>query len=237
MIGAAPLERIDRLEQYPWLDGPGQYIVSAITEELLCEPTFQYVFGEFIDGYQREDYGMRNLPALRCYSLTGKKTSEDWFFDGEITIDALYPPRIRRKDLMAVPAMVTSALIQQFRRMTPEPRTLAALGTTGNPPEFFDRVRAKVPGLNRLGREVGYDHSLALKIADDLCPVSQHKLDYRVDLRQWDAYLEQTNRTKQDPFEATLTDLRSVLGSIQGLRDDGTTEVSIPAPTIQLGGS
>lgn len=214
------LERIDQLATNPWLDGPTQFLISAVVDSLRSEPTFALVFGEFIDAYQREDYGMRNLPALRMYSLTGKKTSEDWFIDGEIKCDAIFPPRIRRADLMAVPSMVVSALMQQFRRVS-----------------FFTAVGKYVPGLNRLGRELGYDHSLALRVGDDLCPVSQITMDYRIDLRQWDRYLEANGRTVDQPFEQTLLDLRAMTGSLIGLRDDGTAEVTLPLPALTFGGS
>lgn len=204
-----PVERVEQFSTDPWLNGPGQYLVETVAAQLALEPTFRIIFGEFIDGYMRQDYGMRNLPALRIYNDDGEKTAESWFIDGTVTIDAIFPASIRRKETQSLPAMTIAAIMQQFRR-----------------PTFFATIGKAVPGLNRLGRTVKYDSSMAFKIGDDLCPLTQLKLDFRIDLRQWDRFLESDNRTKDDPFIRTLEDLRRIVVKTQAQDDDGTTKVT-----------
>ncbi len=200
------VERVERFAENPWLNGPGQYLVKSLAAQLLIEPTFKIIFGEFIDGYMRQDYDMRNLPALRIYNEQGEKTSEDWFIDGEITMDVIFPASIRRLETQDLPAMTIAATINQFRR-----------------PSFFSTMGGLVPGLNRLGRTVKYDNSMAFNIGDGMCPLTQMKIDFRVDLRQWDRFLESDYRTKNDPFIRTLEDLRRIVVTTQALADDNKT--------------
>jgi hypothetical protein len=102
------------------------------------------------------------------------------------------------------------ALLHQFRR-----------------PKFFVEMGEVVPGLNELGKRFEYDKSLGFEWNDTVVPLTQITLSFKIDLRAWDSYLEQTNRTKDSPFKETLGDLRRLVGVIQGLRDDLEKELDL----------
>ncbi len=206
-------ERIETLESPSWFLQPGDRIVQSIVEELLAEPTMRLIFGDRIVGYKRMDFGVRDFPAIRVFSDGGSKDGETWYLSGDVKIEVIYPPNIRRDEWQRFPDLVTSALLALFRAQP-----------------FFDRVRAKVPGLNQLGWSFAFDKSLGFRARDDddVSPLTQIRLNYRVLLNEWDAYMESDDRTAEQPFERTLGDLRKLFLEIQGRDDDGVTNVTIP---------
>jgi hypothetical protein len=122
--------------------------------------------------------------------------------------------------LQKLPAIVTGALWQQFRA-TP----------------FFNAVSAMVPGLNELGKVLSFDNSLGFEWQDSVVPLTQFQINFRLDLRQWDLYLESTNREKDTPFEVTIGDLKTIVTNLQLLQDDNATvELTITDQDNQPGG-
>jgi hypothetical protein len=198
-------ERVELLEQKTpegdtklFLEGPAEYLCAALAAALLAVPEWKKFFGEYIDPYKRMDYPLRGLPALRLYNNTYAKESESWWIDGDIVMDLIFPLSIRRKELDQLPGTVASALLQQFRR-----------------PSFFRAVAEKVPGLNELGKRFLVDKSLAFELGEnEEVPLTQVTVNFRLDLRAWDLYLESEGRTKDEPFEVTLGDLRDILNEI-----------------------
>jgi hypothetical protein len=158
------------------------------------------------------DYSMRALPAMRIYNNTYVKSFDSWFVEGDLVVDLIFPPNLRRKDTQQIPDSITAALMQQFRR-----------------PEFFVALNEVTPGLNELGKRFDVDKALAFEWGEDLVPLTQITLNFRIDLRQWDLYLESDNRTKDNPFERTLGDLQQIVSTIRALRDDAETDIEIKA--------
>lgn len=222
-------ERIDNIEyqnaEFPstvegrettlFLTGPAEFLCATIVKKLLEEKVWRKIFGEFIDPYKRMDYGHRNFPAMRVYNNSYNKQTESWFVEGEITCDVIFPANIRRKETEQLPDTITAALMQQFRR-----------------PTFFEDMCKLVPGLNELGKRFDVDKSLAFEWGENLVPLTQVTLNFRIDLRKWDDYLESDNRTKDQPFERTLGDLEQIFSTIQGLRDDEEVDVTIEADQV-----
>lgn len=206
-------KRIDALTINPttlrnsvFINGPAEYLCEVIAELIKAEPHFATVFGEDIDSYMRMDYGLRNFPAVRIYNKTYRKEFESWFINGDILMDIILPADLRREELQEFTDLLSSAMVQQFRR-----------------PTFFSAVEAKCPGLNELGKTVDVDKSLAFEWGDNQAPLTQIVLNFRIDLRQWDDYLEATDREKDTPFEETLEALTEMFGVIIGLDDVGAT--------------
>ena len=211
------MERVDKLEyqnaehkENTFYDGPGEYLVRAIAKNIAKVEEFKLIFCDSIDGYKRMDYSIRQLPALRIYNESGHKEFDSWFINGEILIDVIFPANLRRQETQDVQDTLTAAILQQFRR-----------------PQFFNQMRESVPGLNELGKDLTYDKSLAFVWNNDMVPLTQITINFRIDLREWDAYLEETYRTKDDPFEQTLENLRRIVTTIQALRDDGTKDMKL----------
>lgn len=214
-------ERINRLildlnlkQSNLFLDGPADFLVKVVCEELLVDPLWRSFFGENIDPYKRMDYSIRSLPAMRLYNNMWDRQFESWFITGDLTADIIWPASIRRNELQMLPSVIGSAMLQQFRR-TP----------------FFNAIRAKVPGLNELGKSFGVDMSLGFEWGEEIVPLTQLRINFRIDLRQWDEYLENQNRTVDDPFEATLASLKKIVNVVQALRDDGVEEPGLNIET------
>ncbi len=207
-------------------DNPVEFLCATIANELESlkfdngKPIWAEIFGEYIDGYMRMDYDFRNLPALRIYNETGQKEGESWFINGDIKADVIFPASLRREETQQVQDTVTSALLQQFRSMT-----------------FFQAVSAKVPGLNELGKLFSWDKTGGFLFEEQMAPVTQITLNFRLDQRIWDDYLESQGRTKNQPFEVTLDNFRRLNSRIQALKDDGTDGPSVPSNQIIKGGS
>ena len=198
-----------------FIDSPGEFLVKTLAKLLLAEPHWAQIYGDAIDPYMRQDYDVRAFPALRIYSDGDTKQFESWFVEGEIQLDSILPPELvtARQLTQQVQDTLSAAMLQQFRR-----------------PEFFDAVSNAVPGLNELGKRFETDKSLGLELSEDeYAPLTQMTVNFRLDLRQWDLYLEQTLRTKDDPFDVTLGNLQRIHNVIKALRDDNaTTELTVP---------
>lgn len=203
-------ERIENFNLNPFLDGPTEFLVKTCAAEIAKVPQFKLIFGEFIDPYRRMDYPVRGLPAVRLYNNVFVKESEDWFITGDIICDIIFPASLRRIQTQQLQDTISAALLQQFRR-----------------PKFFDACCATVPGLNELGKVFSVDKSRGFSWNDDLVPLTQITVNFRLDLREWDLYLEAQDRTKDDPFERTLGDLGEIITTIQALREDGEVDLTI----------
>lgn len=202
-------ERIDRFAANPFKDGPTEFLVKAVAKLISGVPQFKNIFSDNIDAYRRSDYSERSLPGLRVYNLSYTKTSEDWFIDGDLLIDVIWPASFRRGEQQQLPDTMSAALLQQFRRQ-----------------EFFNQVRVLAPGLNELGRTFSVNKDLGFSWQDDanVVPLTQTTVNFRIDLRVWDQYLEATNRTKESPFEETLKNLETIAITVKALAQDDDEE-------------
>lgn len=204
-------ERIDNFDADPFIDSPADFLVKTIVAKIKAVPQFKLIFGDVIDPYKRMDYSIRELPALRVYNNTYVKEYESWFINGDVMLDVILPASLRRNDLQQIQDVISGALLQQFRR-----------------PTYFAEMEVEVPGLNELGKRFSVDKSLGFEWGEEIVPLTQTVVNFRLDLRKWDDYLESDNRTKDAPFERTLGNLERLVGTIQGLRDDQeTVEVSV----------
>lgn len=190
-----------------FIDGPVDYLVRHAAYQLRQVKQWRNLFTAGIEGYKRMDFSMRGLPGLRIYIDDYRKTFESWFINGDITLDVILPAYIRRYETEDYAGQIANALLQQFRRDS-----------------FFNTLRSSIPGLNELGKEFSVDKSLGFAIGDDVVPLTQIKANFRIDLREWDSYLEQTDRTKDSPFEKVLGNLEQIAFNIQGIEDDLDTE-------------
>lgn len=194
----------------PFFTGPAEFLVQSIARELRLVPQWAKIFADQIDYYMRMDYSLRSLPALRIYNDSQIKEFESWYINGDVKADIILPASVRRNELQQLQDTLSSALMQQFRR-----------------PEFFDLMGQRVPGLNELGKRFSVDKSLGFQMEENMVPLTQITINFRLDLRIWDNYLEETFRTKDTPFEASLKNLDRIVSTIEGLRDDAETETEI----------
>lgn len=212
------MARIDSITPDLFIDSPGEFLVKQLCLELLKVDEWRELFGEYIDPYQRQDYPFHALPALRVYNLGYTKESDSGFVNGNVTADVLLPAELRREQLEQVTDTITTALLQQFRR-----------------PTFFQTLSELVPGLNQLGTIFDVDKALVFQWGENEIPMAEIRINFRLDLRVWDEHLTETGRTKDDPFNVTLGNLRKIASEIRGLRDAGDTEVKVTTEQSELG--
>lgn len=202
--------RVDRFDTAPFISGPAEVLVSTVVAELKKIPEWVSIFGDAIDDYKRMDYGLANLPALRIYNNGASKQAESWFIAGDLIADVIWPASIRRRQLQQLPDIIAGALWNQFRSAT-----------------FFDAVVAAVPGLNELGKVLSVDKSLGFEWGDQIVPLTQFTINFRLDLRIWDDFLDESGREKDTPFQVSFGTLKEIVDTLQALKDDGTTETEI----------
>lgn len=202
---------VEGKETVLFLTGPAEFLCDRVAKQLAGVDVWKRLFGDSIDPYKRMDYSMRALPALRIYNDGFVKDFESWYITGFLTLDIIWPPALRRGDLQQIPDTVAAAILQQFRR-----------------PEHFAELCELVPSLNELGKRVQCDKSLGFELSEEeVAPLTQILLNFRMDLRAWDEYLESDNRTKDEPFSRPLGDLKQIVSLIEALRDDGETELTL----------
>lgn len=215
-------ERIDNLkygekdddklpsDECPFIDNPAEFLVARVASELRKVPEFKEIFGCEIHAWRKQDFSIRGLPGLRIYNEQYTKQYDSWFIEGDLLMDLILPASIRHEETQQIQDTLTAALLQQFRR-----------------PSFFDTIEKTVPGLNELGKMVTANKALGFEWGETIVPLSQMTINFKIDLREWDGYLEITNRTKDDPFKRTLGDLKKLVNTIQALRDDAEKELEI----------
>lgn len=189
----------------PFFTGPAEFLVQETCRQLKLVSQWVKIFGDLIDPYKKMDYSMRALPALRIYNDDCRKEFESWFVEGDLKADIILPAVLRRNELQQVQDTLSMALLQQFRR-----------------PTFFETMNARVPGLNELGKRFSVDKSLGFEWEENWVPLTQITINFRLDLRIWDDYLEETDRTKDSPFEKVLGNLEKIATTIEGLKEDST---------------
>lgn len=209
MIQGQGKDVIDKLKLNPFLDGPTQTLVKAVVKIISTVPEFKLIFSDSIDPYERIDYSMRQLPALRVYNYEYRKEHESHYITGELLMDIVWPATLRRDELQYFQDVLSSAILQQFRR-----------------PNYFETAQALIPGINELGKVFSVNKELGLKLEDGAVPLTQMRPNFRIDLKVWDAYLEEQGRTKDDPFKVTLAELLSVYTRIMPQNDDGTADTA-----------
>lgn len=203
----------ERLKADIFLDGPGDFLAKAVATEIAKVKQWKEIFRDAVETYERFDFSIRELPALRVYNLTFRKETESHYCVGDLLIDIVLPPSMRRKELQTVQDTLSSAMLQQFRR-----------------PQFFSALRDVVPGLNEMGKVFNIDKTLGMQYQEQILPITQIQANFRIDLKEWDHYLERESRTKDEPFTRTLGALEQIVSTIDGIRvqdDLSTKEVSI----------
>lgn len=210
-------ERIEQIEIIEgtndltiFYNGPAEFLAQRVATQLKLVPQFKALFNDNIDGYRRMDYSERSLPVCRIYNNDFLKEFDSWYITGDLIVDVIFPPNIRRAETQDFQDTISSALLQQFRR-----------------PEFFVLMESLVPGLNELGKTFSVDKSMGFEFGDNVVPLTQMRVNFRINLEQWDLYLERTNRTKDSPFLETLANLERIVAVIQGLNNDSEVEVTL----------
>lgn len=206
-------------EKNPFVDGPADFLAEVCLAEMKAEPRFAKIFRSSMDSYQRDDYSAIQFPALRLYSLRATKGSDSGYVTGTVTADVIWPQSLRRGEQFKFPDIVSSGIMQHFRRHR----------------AFFDKVLAQVPGLTELGRSFDVDKTLGFVWKDEVLPTTQMTFNFKIDLRLWDDHLEATLRTEEEPFEQTLEALELIGSEIAAVGERGGV-VTVEGPSFKPGG-
>jgi hypothetical protein len=113
---------------------------------------------------------------------------------------------------------IAAALVQQFRRYK----------------KFFAVCEKAVPGLNELGKKIRVEKNLGFAWEDEVLPLTQLTINYRINIEEWDSALEEQLRTTEDPFEKTLAALEEIVTSISAVDDDGIEQDTLPLSTVKV---
>jgi hypothetical protein len=201
-----------------FLTSPAEFLCEQCALKLRSVPNWRAIFGDSIDAYCRMDYSQRALPALRIYNKVYDKQFESWWVEGDLVLDVIFPASIRRRETQQYADTVAGALLQQFRRV-----------------DFFNAMSAVVPAINELGKKFRVNKSLAFEFSEEnLVPMTQILVNFKIDLRIWDTYLESDYRTKDDPFERTLANLAKIATTIIAVDDDGDVDISLAGPEVPI---
>jgi hypothetical protein len=206
--------------------GPTGTLVRRLLETLagvkLSNGTlfFQQLFGPFkaFDDinqrwscYSKFDWSLRQLPAISIYEGDPEiKQSDNGFLDGSLRLMVFWPASMRRPDLQQIPVLFKGAMQNFFTSQWCE-------GLLDPYPTL--NLATKVPGLNRLGREITWSPNTEGKLGEDTVPVTILDVKYRIDLRRWNDYLVSQGMTPEDPFEVTLAAWAEISATYQGVVD------------------
>ena len=190
-----------------FLTGPGEDLALKTLYQLLKIPNFTKLFGSFSDvvtqqriaDYPRFDWSLRQLPALNLFEAGDEaKDSDNAFLNGTITLQVFWPPNMRRPDFRRV-EVAFKGVIENFFASDYVRTMMDEL--------YFIERPEKVYGLNEYGKKMNWSPNTEGIIESEAVPVTNLTISYRIDLRAWYRALEYMNRTKAQPFLATLDDL------------------------------
>jgi hypothetical protein len=210
------------------LTGPGEDLVKKLLMQMAKVKGFIAIFGPYTEGkdeqrwadYQRYDWSIRQLPTINVFtSQTEEKESDNAFLNGSIQIQVYWPPKLRRGDLTNIPLAFKGAMENFFASQYVQ-TMLDEL--------YYIQRPEKVAGLNTLGKQMTWTPNAEGVVESDQVPVTIIEVKYRIDLRAWYRALEFQDRTRDDPFEATLAQLAEIFGEYDGKKADNSTEVVVP---------
>jgi hypothetical protein len=222
-----------------FLTGPGEDLVSKLLLQMSKVPGFIKIFGTYKRqsevknteqrwaDYQRFDWSLRQLPAICVFeSQSENKESDQAFLNGVISIQVFWPANFRRPDSRRV----ESAMKGAFENFFNSKLVFSMLDEL-----YWIQREEKVYGLNQLGKTLTWTPNVEGIVEDQQVPVTIIDVQYRIDLRAWNRALEFMGRTKEEPFDITLEDLKIIGGRnsvgldsvYQGTDNDGV-QIEIP---------
>jgi hypothetical protein len=222
-------QQIDRKDfDALFLEGPSQFLVPRMLAQLSKVSQLTGLFGPYKGigsseqrwaDYQKFDWSIRQLPAIQLFeSDTETKEAENGFMNGSVRLMVLWPASFRRSDLSRIPKAFHSAMINFFG----SDLAFQLLDSKAN----TDRT-VVVPGLNEIGKEISEAKNVEGVVESELVPVTMIDIRFRIDLRQFYRFLEDDYRTKDMPFEKTLSDLTKVVGEYDGVPSTDAQEVEV----------
>jgi hypothetical protein len=210
-----------------FLTGPGEDLVPKLMSQMALVPQFITLFGPYIVAnnqqrwaeYQRYDWNIRQLPAINVFEAQSEeKDSDNAFLNGTVSLQIFWPPNQRREDLRRVQATM-KGIIENFFSSQYVRDMLDEL--------YYIQRPAKVYGLNEFGKNLTWTPNVEGISDGEQVPVTLIDVRYRIDLRAWYRALEYLGRTKDNPFEVTLSDLTVIGGEYDGVTSADGSEVSV----------
>ena len=212
-----------------FLSTPGEDLVAKTLMQMAQVPAFISLFGPYAPesdqqrwaDYNRFDWNIRQLPAINVYEAAEEtKDSDQAFLRGSINFQVYWPPSARRGDSRRYEATF-KGIIQNFFASQFVDTMLDEL--------YFIQRPEKVYGLNEYGKTMDWSPNTEGILGNELVPVTMISVQYRIDLRSWYRALEFMDRTKDQPFQATLSDLKVIGGVYAGEEpNDPTIYVEVP---------
>lgn len=211
-----------------FLEGPSMRLVPALLTQLAKVPQMAGLFGPYKgigvaeqrwSDYQRFDWSLRQLPALSIFESDQEtKQAENGYMPGSLRMMIFWPASFKRSDLTRIPKAFHSAMVNFFG----SDLAFQLLDSKAN----ADRT-VVVPGLNEIGKEITDSKNVEGMIESELVPVTMIDIRFRIDLRQYYRFLEEDGRTRGQPFERTLADLKEIFGEYDGLPGTDTSDEQV----------
>lgn len=221
--------------------GPSEFLVAKTLDQLGSIKAFTDLFGPYTAptgspsddqqrwaDYQRFDWTIRQLPAINVFesATPESKDSDQAFLRGNISFQIFWPANFKRSDSRRVEVAFKGAL-QNFFSSKYVRDMLDEL--------YYIQRPMKVHGLNEYGKTMTWTPNTNAIVENEIVPVTIIDANYRIDLRSWYRALEFMDRTKDNPFEATLDNLGGIGGATTGVdsgydgkNDAGDTEINVP---------
>jgi hypothetical protein len=213
-----------------FLSVPGEDLVLKTLLQFSKVPAFVKLFGPYKPGsdqqrwadYNKFDWSIRQLPAINVYRAeSDSKDSDQAWVRGTVNVQVFWPPNLRRGDLALVPDTFLGIILNFFasqyvRTMLDE--------------LYYIQRPEKVYGLNEYGKMIDRPVNIEGIVEDELVPVTLIGVRYRIYLRSWYRALEFMNRTKDQPFQDTLSDLTKIGGTYEGVTDTEAKEQIVAVP-------
>lgn len=209
-----------------FLTSPGEELSNKTLMQMAKIPGFTTLFGPYKSDdsgakntdqqrwadYNREDWSIRQLPALNVYeSGSEDKESDNAYLNGTMRFQVFWPPNFRRSDIARVQAAFKGVMENFFASQYVDAMLDEHIS--------IERVE-KVLGLNQYGKVLNWTPNVEALVENNLVPATIVDVRYRIDLRAWYRELEFQDRTRQEPFKKTLGDLQNINGEY-----DGTVQV------------
>ncbi len=213
-----------------FLTTPGEDLVPKLLMQLASLPAFTALFGPYKPAnnqqrwaeYQRFDWSVRQLPTINVFeSQTEEKQSDNAYYTGTVSIQIFWQPNQRREDLRQMQTTM-KGIIQNFFSSDYVKVMMDEI--------YFIQRPAKVYGLNEFGKQLTWSPNVEGLVENEMVPITIVDIRYRIDLRAWYRALEFMNRTKENPFVVTLSDLNTIGGEYDGIIGTDPSDVKVIVP-------
>lgn len=191
MMNANP--KVNQISYGTWCKLPAQRLCYYALDILTQNTKLMNILRAQTALYNRDDWDVRQLPALSVYYKNIRQQSSAWFREGVIYFRYQFPTEVSKDRLHEITAVMADATDNIFQSS-----------------DNFYALVDKVPGLRIFGQEINWDTKDSEQLGQNNILTLLGEYDFRIDYYIWRKYI--TNVIGANPIDPCVKIYKPVTG-------------------------